>query len=827
MSCRTCVMMYKPESLLEVVLLGNIVNKYKVNELARDFGMQTKQIIEILGKYFDTPKKSGQNLEDRELNVLFEHLTQNNQISSIQSIYADTPPAEKAKPAPDRGAPAQKNAPAGGRPHQGGGQGGGQNGGQGGQRPSGGQQQRQQSKPQQGQQPAAQQPGAGRVPKTKVVDTRKATNVNLDKYDEKLQDMADRSGAGGGRRDREQSKEKFRNAGGKRRGQMTFSNKRRQEEAEKMRRLQLEIAKKTPLTVKIPDEISVQELASRMKKTGAEVVKCLMKNGVMASLSQFIDFDTAAIIAEELGCRVEKEVVVTIEEKLIDTAEDKPEDLAPRAPVVVVMGHVDHGKTSLLDYIRNANVVSGEAGGITQHIGAYQVDVSGKPITFLDTPGHEAFTAMRARGAMVTDVAILVVAADDGIMPQTVESINHAKAADIPIIVAINKMDKPTANPDRIMQQLTEYELVPEDWGGETIICPISAKTGQGIDNLLDMVVLTAEMRELKANPNRTAHGAVIEARLDKGRGPVATLLVQNGTLRQGDVIIAGTAVGRVRAMTNDKGLKVETAGPSVPVEIIGMGEVPGAGDDFHAVADERMARELVEQRKHENKMAVSSSVGKVTLEDLFSHIQAGEMKNLNVIVKADVQGSAEAVKSSLEKLSNEEVRVRVIHCAVGAISESDVMLAGTSGAIIVGFNVRPDNNAKDSAPRMGVDMRMYRVIYDAINEIETAMKGMLAPKFREVELGRAEVRNVFKITGVGIVAGCYVLEGKMQRNAQMRLVRDGIIIHDGNLASLQRFKDSVKEVASGYECGITIEKFQDIKEGDIIEAFIMEQIEV
>ena len=446
---------------------------------------------------------------------------------------------------------------------------------------------------------------------------------------------------------------------------------------------------------------------------------------------------------------------------------------------------------------------------------------------FRSTPGHEAFTAMRARGAMVTDVAILVVAADDGIMPQTVEAINHAKAADIPIIVAINKMDKPTANPDRIMQQLTEYELVPEDWGGETIICPISAKTGQGIDNLLDMVVLTAEMRELKANPNRTAHGAVIEARLDKGRGPVATLLVQNGTLRQGDVIIAGTAVGRVRAMTNDKGLKVETAGPSVPVEIIGMGEVPGAGDDFHAVADERMARELVEQRKHENKMAVSSSVGKVTLEDLFSHIQAGEMKNLNVIVKADVQGSAEAVKSSLEKLSNEEVRVRVIHCAVGAISESDVMLAGTSGAIIVGFNVRPDNNAKDSAPRMGVDMRMYRVIYDAINEIETAMKGMLAPKFREVELGRAEVRNVFKITGVGIVAGCYVLEGKMQRNAQMRLVRDGIIIHDGNLASLQRFKDSVKEVASGYECGITIEKFQDIKEGDIIEAFIMEQIEV
>ncbi len=594
-----------------------------------------------------------------------------------------------------------------------------------------------------------------------------------------------------------------------------------------MRRLQLEIAKKTPTKVLIPDEIGVGELASRMKKTGAEVVKCLIKNGVMASLSDIIDFDTAAIIAEEMGCKVEKEVIVTIEERLIDTAEDKEEDLETRAPVVVVMGHVDHGKTSLLDYIRNANVTAGEAGGITQHIGAYQVDVNGNTVTFLDTPGHEAFTAMRARGAMITDVAILVVAADDGIMPQTVESINHAKAANIPIIVAINKMDKPAANPDRIMQQLTEYELVPEDWGGETIVCPISAKTGMGIERLLDMVVLTAEVQELKANPNRTAHGAVIEARLDKGRGPVATLLVQNGTLKQGDVIIAGTAVGRVRAMTDARGQKLAEAGPSVPVEIIGMGEVPGAGDDFHAVADERMARELVEQRKHEQKANLNSSVGKVTLEDLFSQIQAGEMKNLNVIVKADVQGSAEAVKASLEKLTNEEVRVRVIHCAVGAISESDVMLAGTSGAIIVGFNVRPDNNAKDSAARMGVDMRMYRVIYDAINEIEAAMKGMLAPKFREVDLGRAEVRNVFRITGVGMVAGCYVLDGRMQRNAQMRLLRDNIVIYDGAIASLQRFKDSVKEVAAGYECGITFEKFQDIKEGDIIEAFLMEQIEV
>ena len=547
----------------------------------------------------------------------------------------------------------------------------------------------------------------------------------------------------------------------------------------------------------------------------------------MASLSDVIDFDTAAIIAEELGCKVEKEIIVTIEERLIDVSEDKEEDLRPRAPVVVVMGHVDHGKTSLLDYIRSSDVASGEAGGITQHIGAYQVSVKGQPITFLDTPGHEAFTAMRARGAMITDVAILVVAADDGIMPQTVESINHAKAAGIPIIVAINKMDKPEANPERIKQQLTEYELVPEEWGGETIICPISAKTGMGVDSLLEMVLLTAEMQELRANPDRSAHGAVIEARLDKGRGPVATLLVQNGTLHQGDVIIAGTAVGRVRAMTNARGQKLTEAGPSVPVEIIGMGEVPGAGDDFHAVADERMARELVEQRKQENKDRLNGPVGqKVTLEDLFSQIQQGEIKDLNIIVKADVQGSAEAVKSSLEKLSNEEVRVRVIHCAVGAINESDVMLAGTSGAIIVGFNVRPDNNARDSAARMNVDMRMYRVIYDCIEEIESAMKGMLAPKYKEVLLGHAEVREVYKITGAGMIAGCYVTDGRVARNAQIRLLRDNIVIHEGVLASLKRFKDDQKEVAQGYECGIGIEKYSDIKVGDVIECFNMEEIE-
>ena len=793
--------------------------KYPVHKLAKDFSkngkaLPSKEIMDILTQYGHPPKNHMQPLTDEELSIVFEYLTQHNQIDSIESVYADVyhepeapkkeAPKAEPKPAP-KGERKDRPAP----PKQ---QGQSKPASQGGQQPN------------QAKQPV-QQP-VSKVPQKKVVDTRGGPAVNLEKYDERLENFTDqrRQDMRGGKQKLPKQNQRGRQQGG--RGQ-SFGNKRRQEEQDRMRRLQLEIAKKAPTKVLIPDEIGVGELASRMKKTGAEVVKCLIKNGVMASLSDIIDFDTAAIIAEEMGCKVEKEVIVTIEERLIDTAEDKEEDLVSRAPVVVVMGHVDHGKTSLLDYIRDANVVSGEAGGITQHIGAYQVQVKDHTVTFLDTPGHEAFTAMRARGAMITDVAILVVAADDGIMPQTVESINHAKAANIPIIVAINKMDKPAANPDRIMQQLTEYELVPEDWGGETIVCPISAKTGMGIDNLLDMVVLTAEVQELKANPNRSAHGAVIEARLDKGRGPVATLLVQNGTLKQGDVIIAGTAVGRVRAMTDARGRKLTEAGPSVPVEIIGMGEVPGAGDDFHAVADERMARELVEQRKHEQKSAIHSSVGKVTLEDLFSQIQAGEMKNLNVIVKADVQGSAEAVKASLEKLTNEEVRVRVIHCAVGAISENDVMLAATSGAIIVGFNVRPDNNAKDNAARMGVDMRMYRVIYDAINEIEAAMKGMLAPKFKEVDLGRAEVRNVFRITGVGMVAGCYVLDGKMQRGAQMRLLRDNIVIYDGAIASLQRFKDSVKEVASGYECGITFEKFQDIKESDIIEAYLMEQIEV
>ena len=776
--------------------------KHTARDLAKDFNMQSKEIVAILNECTKGSFSPTKALEDRELNVLFEYLTQKHQVESIESIYADVY-HEPAKGAADGGQEKQQGkASAAPAPAA--------QAGRNGAAPHGG------AKPAKGPAPAS------RTPEKKVVDTRKGGGVNLEKYDQRLEDLAPEKA------DRMQTgKQKFQNRSNKGRQQGSFGSKRKQEEAEKMRRLQLEIAKKAPLVVKIPDEIAVGELASRMKKTGAEVVKCLIRNGVMASLSDVIDFETAAIIAEEMGCKVEKEVVVTIEEKLIDTTEDKEEDLVPRAPVVVVMGHVDHGKTSLLDYIRHASVAEGEAGGITQHIGAYQVEVDGKPVTFLDTPGHEAFTAMRARGAMITDIAILVVAADDGIMPQTIESINHAKAADIPVIVAINKMDKPTANPDRIKQQLTEHGLIPEEWGGETIVCPISAKTGMGVDALLENLVLLAEVLELKANPNRTAHGAVIEARLDKNRGPIATLLVQNGTLKQGDIIIAGTAVGRVRGMTNYRGQKVMEAGPSVPVEITGMGDVPGAGDDFHAVADERMARELVAQRKEELKNATTGSAKqKVSLEELFSQIQAGEMKDLNVIVKADVQGSAEAVKASLEKISNEEVRVRVIHCAVGAVNESDVMLAATSNAIIVGFNVRPDKNAAESAARNKVDMRMYRVIYDCINEIEAAMKGMLAPKFKEVALGEAEVRQVYKISNVGVVAGCYVTEGRVARNAQIRLVRDGIVIHEGVMNSLQRFKDSVKEVARGYECGIGIEKYSDIKEGDIIEAFEMQQVQ-
>ena len=773
--------------------------KYRIHELAKDFETTSKVISEILTTYFTAPKNHMQVLETPELNVIFEYMTQHNQVASIAEVFAvPAPEAKSGEKAESKDAPAPAADGKGAQP------------------------QAQQPQPQprkQEQKPHVPRP----VAEKRVIDTRgsSSTNTNLSKYDEKFDKLA---GAHGERQ--RGGKEKI-NSGKNRQKQqsMQSSAKRRQEERDKMQKLQLEIAKKQQLKVSIPDEISVGELASRMKKTAAEVIKRLIKLGVFASVSDIIDYDTAALVAMELNCLVEKEVVVTVEEKLIDDRADTAEELLPRAPVVVVMGHVDHGKTSLLDYIRHANVASGEAGGITQHIGAYTVEINGSPITFLDTPGHEAFTSMRARGAMVTDIAILVVAADDGIMPQTVESINHAKAAGIPVVVAINKMDVPGANPDRIKQQLTEYDIVPEEWGGDTIICPISAKTGMGIDELLENLVVLAEVQELTANPNRAARGTVIEARLDKGRGPIMTVLVQNGTLHAGDIIIAGTAVGRVRTMTNDKGRRVTEAGPSVPVEITGMSEVPGAGDVFNAVSDERMARELVAQRKDQLKNQTLGTNKKVTLDDLFAQIKQGDLKNFNIIVKADVQGSAEAVKSSLEKLSNEEVRVKVIHSAVGAISESDVMLAATSGAVIVGFNVRPDNAARDNAARAGVDIRMYRVIYDCIEEIESAMKGMLAPKFREQVIGHAEVRETYKVSKVGTVCGCYVLDGKIQRGCSVRVLRDNIVIHEGGLASLRRFKDDVKEVAESYECGMQIEKFNDIKIGDVIECFVMEQI--
>ena len=786
--------------------------KYRIHEVAKDFNVPSKVISQILTDYIAPPKNHMQVLENNELDVIFDYMTQHNQVASLQDIF-NVPPKAETKETKPKAAEQTKNTTAA-KP---------------GDKPA--------AKPQD--KPAVQPSTAvpeqstpvkkdkphtpRQVAEKRVVDTRGGAAVNIEKYNEKFEDMA---GAKANNNNlRRGNKEKITSKSKQRPQAQLASAKRRQEERDKMNKLQLEIAKKQQLKVEIPDEISVGELASRMKKTASEVIKQLFKMGVFASVSDVVDYDTAALVAMELGCKVEKEVIVTVEERLIDDHEDKPEDLVPRAPVVVVMGHVDHGKTSLLDYIRHANVVSGEAGGITQHIGAYTVDVNGSPITFLDTPGHEAFTSMRARGAMVTDIAILVVAADDGIMPQTVESINHAKAANIPVVVAINKMDAVGANPERIKQQLTEYDLVSEEWGGDTIICQISAKTGQGIDNLLENLVVLSEVLELKANPNRAARGAVIEARLDKGRGPIMTVLVQNGTLKLGDIIIAGTAVGRVRTMINDKGQRVTEAGPSTPVEISGMSEVPSAGDTFNAVADERMARELAEERRIQMSSNAMPGTKKVSLEDLFSQIQAGEMKTLNVIVKADVQGSAEAVKASLEKISNEEVRVKVIHSAVGAINESDVMLAATSGAIIVGFNVRPDNAARDSAARSKVDMRMYRVIYDCINEIEAAMKGMLAPKFKEVVIGHAEVRETYKVSKVGTVCGCYCTDGKIQRGCEVRVLRDNIVIHEGELASLRRFKDDVKEVASGYECGMQVEKFNDIKVGDVIECFVMEQI--
>ena len=654
--------------------------------------------------------------------------------------------------------------------------------------------------------------------KRRTVDTR-GSYVDLDKYNQRYEQIAP---AGKYSKDNYSTKKQKINQKSAQRNKQKYSNK-RETEQDRLRRLELEKARKQQLKVRIPESIVVSELASRLKVTATEVIKKLMGLGVMASINEEIDFDTACLVAEELGAKVEKEVIVTIEERLIEE-EDESDNTEERSPVVVVMGHVDHGKTSILDYIRHANIAAGEAGGITQHIGAYQVTCNGKEITFLDTPGHEAFTAMRARGANITDIAILVVAADDGIMPQTVESINHAKAAGVSLIVAINKMDKEGANPDRVKEELTKYDLVCEDWGGDVMCVPVSAKTGEGIDELLEDVLLIAEMQELKANPNRRAKGTVIEARLDKGRGPVATLLVQNGTLHTGDVILAGTSVGKVRVMTNDKGAVVHEAGPSVPVEITGLAEVPAAGDVFDVVEDERLAKTLVEQRKHEAKQAKFSEYQKVTLDNLFSQIAEGEMKELAIIVKADVQGSVEAVKQSLEKIQNDEVRVRVIHGGVGAINESDVMLADASNAIIIGFNVRPDPLAEETAARDHVEIRTYRVIYDAIEDVETAMKGMLAPKFREVVMGRIEVRHVYKISSVGAVAGAYVLSGKVTRQCKIRVVRDGIVIAEDKMSSLKRFKDDVKEVTESYECGITLEKFRDFKEGDIFEAFIMEE---
>ena len=780
--------------------------KYRIKEVAADFGMAPKDIAAIVEKYFEKPKSTAQVLEEDQLNVIFDSLTQQNQIASVETVFAaafakkEAEEKKKAEEAAKREAEAKKaaqTAPAA-KPDD--------------KKPA----------PAQNAKPGAQKPAEKkpaepqRKRERRVVDTS-AVQVNAARFDDHADTLIserDQNRTGG--------KQKIGNKNKKQQGGK--SAKSREDERKRLSRLRLEAIKKTPLTVKIPDEITVGELASRMKKTAAEVIKCLIKNGVMATVNQNIDFDTAEYIATELGCKVEKEVVVTIEERLFDDHEDTAEELVTRPPVVVVMGHVDHGKTSLLDAVRKTNVVAGEAGGITQHIGAYTVRINGNPITFLDTPGHAAFTSMRARGAMCTDVAILVVAADDGIMPQTIDAINHAKAAEIPIVVAVNKMDKPGANPDRILTQLTEHDLVPAEWGGDTEVCRISAKTGMGIDELLETVILTAELRELKANPNRSAKGTVIEARLDKTRGPIATLLVQNGTLNQGDTIIAGTSVGHVRVMTDDKGRSIKHAGPSVPVEITGLGEVPAPGDAFEAVKDERMARELVEQRKQKAKDELAKQRSKVTLENLFDQMKKGEMKELNVLVKADVQGSAEAVKANLSKLSNDEVAVKVIHSGVGAINESDILLASTANAIIVGFNVRPDAAAAVSAQRADVDIRLYSVIYECLEEIESAMKGMLAPKYREVVIGHAEVRVLYKVSAIGTVAGCYVKDGKVTRDSKVRVLRDNVVIYTGELGSLQRFKDSVKEVAANFECGMSVAKYNDLKEGDIFECFVMEQ---
>jgi len=806
-----------------------INTKYRVRDVAKDLDVKTNYVTELIEKSFGGAKKSSMTaLESDELDLLFDTVTKENAVDSFDEYFAlkskkeapekkeeaqqpEQKSEEKSADKKEAAKPAQKSAPAKEA------------------KPAA-----KTEKPAAKAQTQAAKPAEDKQPKKKsdkpmqsrtkgerrTVDTR-AGNVELDKYNERYENIAPANN--GMQSDKSVNKQKLKQRSTQYRKQGMRSS-RRETEAQRLARIAAERAKKPQIVVKIPDEIVVSDLAAMLKMTAAEVVKKLFSLGVMATVNQVIDYDTAAIVATELGAKAEKEVVVTIEDRIIDDSDDSAEDLSPRDPVVVVMGHVDHGKTSLLDAIRHTDVTATEAGGITQHIGAYRVDLNGQKITFLDTPGHAAFTSMRARGAQATDIAVLVVAADDGIMPQTIEAINHAKAAGVDIIVAINKMDKPGATTDRIMQQLTEYDLIPEEWGGDTICVPVSALTGMNIDKLLESILLVAEMKELKANPNRAAKGIVIEARLDKNRGPIATLLVQNGTLHSGDIIVAGTSVGRVRVMVDDKSRKVKEAGPSVPVEIMGLAEAPQAGDAFDAVSDERLARELVEQRKQKQKEEQFKSFEKVTLENLFSSLKEGELKELDIIVKADVQGSVEAVKQSLEKLSNDEVRVKIIHGGVGAINESDVMLANASNAIIVGFNVRPDPVAAQNAERDGVDIRCYRIIYDCIDEIEAAIKGMLAPKFREVQQGRAEVRQVVKISSVGNIAGCYVLSGKVTRNSKIRVVRDGIVITEDEISSLRRFKDDVKEVAQNFECGIGLAKFNDIKEGDIFEAFTIEE---
>lgn len=799
--------------------------KYKVRDVAKDLGVSVKEISDILEKNCGVTKKAMATLEESELNIVFDAVTQKNNVANFDKFFASR--NKTAEPAKAEVKAEKKTNNKDSKDNKPNGRKNDRKSDNKDNKAEGKKQNKVQDKP--AKQTKAE-PKAESKPveitseeetstrKRRVIDTR-AVNVDVERYNQKYDDLANASSKMRST-DNTVKKQKFTNRSQKQKGRRQGK---RETEQERLKRIALE-RKQKQMTIQIPDEIVVQELALRLKATVAEVVKKAFLMGTMVTATDTIDFDTASLIAMEFHAKVEKEVVVTIEERIIDDSEDDDTNLVERAPVVVVMGHVDHGKTSILDAIRHANVTEGEAGGITQHIGAYRVEINGKPITFLDTPGHEAFTTMRARGAQVTDIAILVVAADDGIMPQTVEAINHAKAAGVSVIVAINKMDKVGANPENVKQQLTEYELVPEEWGGDTPCILVSAKTKEGLDDLLEMVTLIAEMKELKANPDRAAKGTVIEARLDKGRGPIATVLVQNGTLHQGDIVIAGTCVGRVRVMVNDKGERVKEAGPSVPVEITGLAEVPQGGDIFNAVSDEKLARELVEQRKASQKEEQFKAQTKVTLDNLFDQMKLGEVKELQIIVKADVQGSVEAVKQSLEKLSNDEVRVNVIHGGVGAINESDVMLAEASNAIIVGFNVRPDSVAAANAESAGVDMRLYRIIYDCIEEIEAAMKGMLAPKTREVVLGTAECRNVIKIKSVGTISGSYVKSGKIVRNAGVRVIRDGIVIAEDTIASLQRFKDAVKEVNEGYECGIGLERFNDIKEGDLFEAYTIEE---